>query len=73
MENAKQDEVGLYVVVEHGIVCHQQHVYQDGGFYIEERDGKFVLFDTGAYGDYIREEGTYDTLKEAFDVGSSWT
>jgi hypothetical protein len=67
------DECGLYIVVEDGIVNHQKYVYQDGGFYISELDGKFVLFECSEYGDYINKDGTYDTLKEAFDVGNSWT
>jgi len=69
----QKDEFGLYIVEEHGKINHQQYIYQDGGFYIEERDGKFVLFDCGMYGDYINEDSVHNTLKEAYNVGSSWT
>lgn len=68
-----KDEFGLHVLIEHGKTVHQQYLYQDGGFYIEERDGKFVLFDCGMYGDFINEDSVHDTLAEAFKIGNSWT
>jgi hypothetical protein len=74
MENPTiQDEFGLYVKNEQGKVVHHKYLHRDGGFYIEEQNGKFVLFDCGEYGDYINEDDTYETLEEAFDVGNSWT
>jgi hypothetical protein len=68
-----KDEFGLHIVIEHGKTQHHQHLYKDGGFYIEEHGDKFVLFDCGEYGDRINEEGVYDTLEEAFKIGNSWT
>lgn len=64
------DQFGFYVYKdENGDIIHQEHKYQDGGFYIKERNGKFVLFDCGQYGDYENEEGTFDTLGEAIKEG----
>lgn len=68
----QKDEFGLYVIGEHGKIQHHQYLFRDGCFYIEERDGKFVLFDCGEYGDYIREDSYHDTLNEAYDECSTW-
>ena len=68
-----KDEFGLYVIVEHGKTIHFQYLYKEGGFHIEERDGKFVLFDCGEYGDWIYEIDEFDTLKDAFKIGQTFT
>lgn len=68
----EKDHLGLYVYIEQGVRCHTQRL-GDGGCEIREVDGNFKVIDYGAYGDYEQDEGTYDTLEEAYNVFKDWT
>lgn len=54
-----------------GVTYYQKYKYQDGGWSVEERCGKFVLIDAGEYGTHENEIGTFDTLDEACQIGEN--